>query len=82
MTYGNCFLGAIILMAQKRTFKLRIHRRHKWDLPHFYIKDKEGVRWYYGVDKDILPYPWGFIIYKGNFRPMRKRLKQINSLKR
>lgn len=77
MKYGSCFIGAIVLMFKLKTLKIRIHQRHRFDPPHFYVITSDGVKWHYGVVEEILPKPFGWMIYKGEFRPMKKRLNQI-----
>lgn len=71
MRYGNCLTGAIALMFLKRTFKIKMLFRSKIDIPHFYVTDKKGRKWHYEVVEDIFPFPFGLLLYKGKFEPIK-----------
>jgi len=68
--YGNCLLGALVLMVRYRTWRLRALWRGSV-IPHFYVVDRDGKKWHFRVVQDVLPWPLGALLFVGKYRRMR-----------
>jgi hypothetical protein len=66
--YGNCFLGALYLLVRLRGSKLRYLWRRTL-LPHWYVVDREGVKWHFRREEHILDPAWSWVWFKGRFVP-------------
>lgn len=67
MKYGNCLTGALYLMWRYKTWKLRIITSGLFHMPHFYVIDRNGNKWHYRLEYDVLPYPLTFFVFRGKF---------------
>lgn len=71
MKYGNCLLGALILLWIERKnnpqFLLRV--RPQTITPHFMVKTKDELI-HYRVVKDILPWPLQYLVFEGEFQKL------------
>ncbi len=71
MKYGNCLVGALILMLRFRTWRIYKIKTTKPDgtpsgWPHFIVKTKDGY-WHYKKIQWLLPHPFTFLLFKGKF---------------
>ena len=79
MKYGNCIIGAVILLWTKRhedaelVFKNRIGSI----VPHFMVKTKHQV-YHYKTEKDILPWPLCYILFQGSFHSVSLNKFKVN----
>lgn len=71
MQYGNCLLGScvILLNKKKRKKKSKILFRFRPEsyVPHFMVKS-ENQLYHYKLEKNILPWPFCYLIFKGSFQ--------------
>ena len=68
MQYGNCLLGSfIILLNKKKKSKIILRFRPESYVPHFMVKS-ENQLYHYKLEKNILPWPFCYLIFKGNFQ--------------
>jgi hypothetical protein len=69
MQYGNCLLGALFLMFSQRENKPKFILKYRTGtkIPHFMVKTKDQLH-HYKVVKDILPWPFCYLIFKGTFQ--------------
>lgn len=69
MKYGNCFIGALVLLWTKRhdnpkfLFKNRIGSK----VPHFMVRTANQIH-HYKTDRDLLPWPLCYILFQGSFQ--------------
>lgn len=66
MKYGNCVLGAFILWFRLGGGRLHILKRLHTSIPHFMIY-KNGWYYHYKLEKDIVYWPFDYLIFKGRF---------------
>lgn len=64
---GNCLLGALVLMARKRTW--RVCATATW-WPHFYVIDRNGLRWHFVMARPLLPPAFRYAWFLGYYRAM------------
>jgi hypothetical protein len=71
-TYGNCFLGSLILFWKKRKYnpKIIIGFRPGTVVPHFIVKTQKYF-YHYRTEKDILPWPFCYLVFKGSFQVLK-----------
>jgi hypothetical protein len=66
MKYGNCLIGAIILLLQHRG-KLVVLWRGRI-IPHLMVKShKDGYYYHYKLVRDIFPPPFCYLCFQGMF---------------
>ena len=67
---GNCLLGALVLMVSLRTPRLRAVWRGRV-VPHFYVVERDGTRWHFRVVRDVLPWPFFWVWFRGRYDVMK-----------
>ena len=71
MQYGNCLLVScvILLNKKKRKKKSKVVLRFRPEsyTPHFMVKS-ENQLYHYKLEKNILSWPFCYLIFKGNFQ--------------
>lgn len=69
MRYGNCLLGALVLLWTQRKSdpKFLLKVRPSTKIPHFMVRTQEGLH-HYRLVNDILPWPFCYIIFEGKFQ--------------
>lgn len=72
MRYGNCAIGALALLWRERCNKPRflLKSRPGTFVPHFMVKSETGLH-HYRVDKDLLPWPFCYLIFRGRFQTVQ-----------
>lgn len=74
MQYGNCLFGALMLLWSKRKQKPRLLLRFRPEsaTPHFMVSTENELH-HYKVEKDILPWPFCYLLFKGSFQTLDKQ---------
>jgi hypothetical protein len=69
--YGNCLICCFFLLWKERKNKPRfiIRKRPKTWVPHFMIRSSTGLH-HYRVVKEIVPFPFGYFLFKGEFQTL------------
>lgn len=72
MKYGNCLTGALFLLWSKRKQnpRLILKTRPGTMVPHFMVQSSAGIH-HYTTEKNILPWPFCYLIFKGNFQTVQ-----------
>ena len=72
MLYGNCLLGAMVLLWRERKNSPRFiaKRRPGTRIPHFMVSSKTGIH-HYRVSQDILPPPLSYALFRGRFQTVQ-----------
>lgn len=68
----NCLCGALALMACLPSWRLSWLRR-KGRAPHFYVTDQAGTRWHFRRRCDLLPDPFTWVLFIGEFVRISER---------
>lgn len=68
MRYGNCFTGALFLLWRERKNNPKFVMKYRTNtiVPHFMVQTGEQLH-HYKVNKDILPWPFCYVVFKGEF---------------
>ena len=71
MKYGNCLIGACVLLFKRKTKKPKIILRFRPEscVPHFMVKTINRL-YHYKLEKNILPWPFCYLIFQGSFQPL------------
>lgn len=73
MRYGNCLLGSLIIFLskkkRKKNPKIVLRFRPESLIPHFMVKSNDQL-YHYKLDKDILPWPFCYLIFQGSFQTL------------
>lgn len=71
MKYGNCLVGACVLLWNKRKMNPKFILRYRPNtyVPHFMVKTEDSLH-HYRVKKNILPWPLCYIIFQGRFQSL------------
>ncbi len=69
--YGNCLLGAVLLMIRHRTWKLSSTYLPTQSLPHFYVIDQSGTAWHFRRVDHVLPKRFSWLLFRGRYARMR-----------
>jgi hypothetical protein len=79
MKYGNCLIGAIVLMVKRRTWKIRCVRgQYLWF--HFFVIDNNNRAWHY-TELDIDNASICPLIYSGRFEDCTEVLGRYLKMK-
>lgn len=72
MRYGNCFIGAIVLMWKERGNSPRFlyRRRPGTFVPHLMVRSDTGLH-HYRTDRDLLPWPLCYLVFEGRFQTVQ-----------
>lgn len=70
---GNCLCGAACLMWRFRTLGVRYLVPKGGRVPHFYVVDRRGRKWHFRRERDVLPWPFRLLWFRGRVRKMRRR---------
>lgn len=72
MKYGNCVIGAFALLWRERWNKPRflLKSRPGTIIPHLMLKSETGLH-HYRVEKDLLPWPFCYLVFKGRFQTVQ-----------
>jgi hypothetical protein len=67
--YGNCLIGALILLWAKRREnpKFLFKNRIGSIVPHFMVRTRSQIH-HYKTDKDLLPWPLCYVLFQGSFQ--------------
>jgi hypothetical protein len=74
MKYGNCLIGALFLLWKKRRTKPKFILKYRMNtkVPHFMIRTKHRLH-HYKVDRNVLPWPFCYIVFQGTFESLPLR---------
>jgi hypothetical protein len=69
MKYGNCLIGALVLLYTERhnNPKFIVRSRPQTIVPHFMVWSNTGLH-HYKTKKDLLPFPFCYFIFIGEFK--------------
>jgi len=69
MKYGNCLFGALVLLFKERKNKPKFIIKYRMGtrIPHFMVRTKDKLH-HYKVEKDLFPWPFCYILFKGSFQ--------------
>lgn len=69
MKYGNCLIGALVLIWIERSNnpKFILRSRIGTKVPHFMVRTKDKLH-HYKVDKDLFPWPLCYLLFQGSFQ--------------
>lgn len=69
MKYGNCLIGALLLLWKQRFNHPRFILRSRigTKVPHFMVRTNNQLH-HYKVDKDIFPWPLCYFLFQGSFQ--------------
>jgi hypothetical protein len=69
MKYGNCLLGALVLLWRERKNNPKFIMKYRMGtrVPHFMVQTSEQLH-HYKVNKDILPWPLCYVVFRGEFQ--------------
>ena len=73
MKYGNCLIG-VLCIAVKHDFqgKFIVIKSKRQFVPHFMWLSHDGCAYDYSVYYDILPWPFCYVLYKGQYAKLNK----------
>ena len=66
MRYGNCLIGVLVLFAHFPKGKLVFRWSKTCFFPHIGLLVNNKV-YHYRVKKDILPFPFYWVVFEGKF---------------
>ena len=71
MKYGNCLIGALVLLWAKRRENPRFITRCRIGsrVPHFMVRTDHQVH-HYKTDRDLLPWPLCYLVFQGSFQSL------------
>jgi hypothetical protein len=72
MKYGNCLIGALVLLYKERynNPKFIIRSRPQTLIPHFMVCSNTGLH-HYKTKKDLLPFPFCYFVFCGEFKTLK-----------
>jgi len=78
MKYGNCLIGALVLLYIERhnNPKFIVRSRPQTFVPHFMVWSNTGLH-HYKTKKDLLPFPFCYFIFNGEFKTTNRKLNKV-----